>query len=78
MTDDIPPMMFDWVDGHMVPLNPKAAGEQYYDGASYRLAVYEEPSTRSRGHYFASIKEAWTNLSEDDTRRWPSPARRRN
>lgn len=69
---EIPPMMFDFIDGHMVPLDPKLAANKFWDGASYKLAVHEEPSMKSRGHYFASIKEAWDNFSDEQTKRWPS------
>lgn len=69
---DIAPMPFTWSGEAMVPKRPKLADAYYVIGEDYTLVEHEESSTRSRNHYFASVHDAWLNLSDADTARWPS------
>lgn len=87
MTEKIKPVPFTWrsldvvdKDGvlaqvmAMVP-HPRfrpLCDRQYAVGEEYALVVNEEASTASRGHYFASLKEAWMNLPEEIAKQYPS------
>lgn len=66
------PITFRWSGEVMEPLNPKQADRQYYVGQTYRLVPFEERSPASHSHYFAAIHEAWVNLPEDATARFPT------
>lgn len=41
-------------------------------GADYYVEPQEPASGKSRGHYFASLNEAWKNLPEDQADRFPT------
>lgn len=45
---------------------------QYALDESYALGPVDGVSSASRGGFFASVKEAWSNLPDDDTR-FPTP-----
>ena len=42
-------------------------------GERYRMDVVEERSAVSHSHYFATVNEAWNNLREDHSKRFPTP-----
>ena len=47
----------------------KALCERQFAGdETYALGPVEEVSSGSRGHFFASLKESWNSLPEEDTR----------
>lgn len=72
--NDIAPRVFKWSAERsvMVPLRPMQADRQYVDGEEYRLGVIEERSGSSHRHYFAAINDAWHNLSEEQSQRFPT------
>lgn len=71
MTDNIPPLRFDWTDeGVMRPKIPRLADKHYVVGLEYMLVPHEERSMRSHRFYFASVNEAWKNLPEDMAERY--------
>jgi len=47
--------------------------QDYVVGQRYRMDVMEERSAVSHSHYFACLNEAWLNLPEDQSKRFPSP-----
>lgn len=65
------PMVYDG-DGrfHVLPHARALATEHYGQGEVVKLAPVEEPSQKSRGHYFAVLHECWQNLPEAQTGRW--------
>lgn len=56
----------------MIPKRPLAADRQYVVGEVYLLAVTEERSWASHGHYFAALNEAWKNLPEELADQYPT------
>jgi hypothetical protein len=69
------PMPFVWRAGAMWP-DPRfaqLAKRQFADGARYVLEPHDEVSHAERGHYFASVNDAWKNLSDEATARYPTP-----
>ena len=67
--------------GHFIPLasHKRYVADTYGDGEIVTLARVEEESTASRGHYFALIHQAYSNLpenisvrfaNEDHLRKW--------
>ena len=79
MTDMVP-ILFVWTDdGVMRPLDrflPRC-DKQFVVGEVYRLGVEEERSMASHRQYFASINEAWKNLPDLLSRRFPTPEKLR-
>jgi len=70
------PVLFSWDGEAMQPLGERMAklcDEQFVIGMRYRLVEYEDRSSKSHNHYFASLAEAWNNLPEDMAERFPSP-----
>lgn len=68
------PIPFLWDGESMVPL-PKFAlkcDEQYVAGETYRLVPAGETSNATRGHYFASLNEAWKNIPENLQHEFPT------
>lgn len=69
------PVMFVWSDdGTMVP-QPRfksVCDKQFAVGAEYPMIVVEPRNMKSHAHYFAALHEGWLNLSEDDTRLYPT------
>lgn len=68
----IPPIYFAWDGEAMVPKQPQLADKYYTIGETYRLEVRDEVSKESRGHFFASLKEAWLNLPDCYNEQFPS------
>jgi len=68
----IPPMDFVWHDGALRPLKPGFATSRFVDGEIYAMAPYEERSLASHNHFFAALAEAYANLPDDATIRWPT------
>jgi hypothetical protein len=73
------PMIWMWdVDengnGVMRPARAYArlAERLFTYGEQYRLEPREERSGVAHRHYFAALREAFDNLPEDQTHRWPS------
>ena len=60
------PLTFTWDGDNMAPVAGcrRAANELYVVGERYRMDVVEDASQRSRGHYFAVLKETWLNLPD--------------
>ena len=69
---DILPLAFVWTGEVMEPLAPKAADKQYVVGETYQLVPHEDRSRASHSHYFAALGEAFKNLPEDLTERYPT------
>lgn len=44
----------------------------YVVGQLYKVDIVDDASDRSRGHYFATLKEAWLNLPDDLAAEFPS------
>ena len=63
---------FQWDGEHMVPLHPRLADRQYVVGEIYRLDHVEDRSRASHSHFFAALQEAWSNLPEDLSERFPT------
>lgn len=60
------PIIYTWNGEVMTPLPRfQSACQEFEVGGHYRLASFEERSTASHGHYFASVHEAYVNLPED-------------
>lgn len=58
-----------------VPLKRFAAicDKQYVIGETYLLAEHQQRSQATHNHYFACIHEAWANLPEEASERFPTP-----
>lgn len=69
------PIIFEWTGDAMVPLPrlAKLCDRQFVVHETYRLVVEDERSTASHRFYFASINEAWSNLSEVHAGRFFTP-----
>ena len=75
MTDALPPMAYDWT-GEAWTIQPrfaKLADKHFVIGETRMMVPHEDRSMASHGHYFASVNEAWQNLNEADTERFPTP-----
>ena len=66
------PIVFTWDGDAMVPLKRfhNIANAEFVVGEFYRCEVLEERSIASHRHYFASLKQAWLNLPEDQGERF--------
>lgn len=62
MTENIPPILFQWDGEHMTPVNARRADQYYVVGEYYRLVPHEDRSMRSHQHFFAALHDAWDNL----------------
>jgi hypothetical protein len=70
-----PTLKFLWRDGVLVPDGARVArycDESFGEGEVVTMERHEERSDASHRHYFACIKEAWSNLPERDER-FPTP-----
>lgn len=59
----------------MIPL-PRmlpVAQKRYEEGRVYRFDVEEIQSERSRGHYYATLRDLWGSIPERYGDRWPTP-----
>ncbi len=68
------PLYYYWDGESMRPL-PRfisLANKQFVVGEKYRIVEEQERSQVSHSHYFASLTEAWRNLPEHLTDRFPS------
>lgn len=65
---------FIWTGEAMEPLPnfAKRCDERFVVGERYRLEVVEERSHRSHSHFFAAVHDAWLNLPEEYTSRFPT------
>lgn len=72
MTNPIP---FQWQGDAFTPMPgfAKRCDELFVVGQVYRLSEIEDRSAPSHRHYHACIAKAWENLSDEQTRRFPSP-----
>ena len=68
------PVLYQWSGEAMIPLRrfDNYVNAEFVVGELYRLAAVDPHSDKSRGHYFASLKEAWDNLPEDIADQWPT------
>lgn len=66
------PIKFRWDGEAMAPLDPRAADREYAIGETYPLVVYEGRSQASHDHFFAALHDAWLNLPEAATERFPT------
>ena len=73
MSNEIPPLIFDWDGEAMLPANGRLADKYYVVGERYRLIPHEDRSARSHRHYFACINEAHKNLPEYLAERFATP-----
>ncbi len=65
---------FRWSGEAMIPLPnfAKRCDEAFVVGEVYRMDVVEQRSHRSHNHFFASVHDAWLNLPEPYTDRFPT------
>lgn len=68
------PIAFRCTEGVMkpVPYYKDEFARTYEEGRMYRLQEVQDRSEASHRHFFASVTEAWRNLPEDMTERFPS------
>lgn len=67
-----PPTNFTWDGEAMIPKSPRFADRYFVVGEIYPMIVHEERSPASHSHYFAAVHEAWKNLPEKESDRFPS------
>ena len=69
------PLPYVWNGQAMVPEQKftALARRQFTKDARYVLEPHHPVSHKERGHYFASIREAWGNLSPEAVARYPDP-----
>lgn len=75
MTENLKPIPFTWDGDAMIP-HPRfktLCDRQYIIGENYTLVVHEDISSKSRGFFFASLREGWLNLPEEIAKEFPSP-----
>jgi len=68
------PLPFVW-DGEAMRVRPtfqRQADQLFCIGEAYAMAPVEDRSAASHRHYFAAINEAWQNLPEDVSERYPT------
>ena len=68
------PIKFRWTGESMVPLVTfeRAADQAFCIGEVYSLVEHQERSLASHSHYFACVNEAWKNLPESESERFPT------
>lgn len=61
------PIICQWNGEALAPIQRfrKAADEQFVIGQTYPIAIVEDRSMKSHGHFFASLTDAFDNLPED-------------
>jgi hypothetical protein len=62
------PVIMRWEGDNFVPINQRwatACDKQFVVGGVYVLTEHQARSEKSHRHYFASVKEAWKNLTGD-------------
>ena len=68
-------VLFRWDGEAMQPANryaKAAADAEYVIGLAYRMQALEERSAKAHAAYFATVTEAWRNLSDEDSARFPT------
>ena len=68
-------ILMKWDGESMWPANRYAKGAanaEFVVGLAYRMQALEERSAKAHAAYFATVTEAWRNLSDDDQQRFPS------
>lgn len=73
MTDNL--ILCTWTGEGMTPVGRIWAGradKQWVVGEKYFVSAEHERSMASHNHYFAALTEAWRNLPEDQSERFPS------
>jgi hypothetical protein len=71
---NIAPVEFQWDGEVMRPARhylPRCH-KQYVVGEAYPMIPHEDRSTNSHNHFFAAVHEAWKNLPEKMTARFPT------
>lgn len=65
---------FLWDGAAMVPARgfAKRCDAEFTIGITYNLEPVETRSAKSHAHFFAAINDAWQNLPEDQTDRFPT------
>jgi len=68
------PIVWRWDGEAMIPLSrfARRADETFVVGECYQLEPIDEVSQKSRGHYFAVLKECWQNLPENLADQFPT------
>ena len=69
------PIPYVWTEEGFVPRNHYWLGrakERFTIGEAYTLDEWQPRSQASHNQYFASVHEAWLNLTEDQTERFPT------
>lgn len=69
------PIPCQWDGEAFLPLRGfgKVCDQHFVVGEVYRLVTQEDRSAKSHAHFFASVTEAWQNLPERYSGRFPSP-----
>lgn len=69
------PIFAEWTGDAFVPLARfrKWCDASFVVGQRYQLATIEERSEKAHRAYFATIREGWLNLPEDQAERFPTP-----
>ncbi len=72
---DFTPIRYAWNGSVMTPHASwlRMARRQFENGHDYDLQVYEARTAASHRHYFAAVNEAFKNLPENVSARFPSP-----
>ena len=69
------PIPYIWNDGSLTPKNHywlAQAEERFTEGKSYTMDEWQERSRASHNQFFAAIHDAWLNLPELETERFPT------
>lgn len=69
------PVEMVWNGSALVPISPfwqRRASKLFDQGVVYHIIDQPERSQRSHGHYFAVLHEAWANLPEGLSDRFPT------
>ena len=69
-------VMMRWDGETMTPANRYAkalADAEFVVGLAYQMTALEERSAKSHQAFFATVNDAWKNLSAEDEARWPTP-----
>lgn len=69
------PILCTWQGDGFTPAGPrwqKEADKLFTIGEQYLIAEVHERSRNSHSHFFASLTEAWRNLPEDISERFPT------
>ncbi|WP_395454665.1 hypothetical protein ACHMW5_13405 [Azospirillum melinis] len=69
------PIPFRWQGDAFTPMpgHARRCDEAFVVGQVYHLIEQEDRSAASHRHFFACVKTAWENLTDETARRFPSP-----